>query len=92
MKSLHDLRATWEISSRFPTIMPRVVPLPFDKVLVLVAILTTVEDIFDLIFDFVIHLDRVWRGWIVSLDFVALPWGQTVHVENRVLSHKGRKG
>jgi hypothetical protein len=82
----------WEISSGLPTIMPRVVPLPFDEVLVLVAILTAVEDLFDLILDFVIHLHRVWRGWIVPLDFVALPWGQTVHVKNRVLSHKGRKG
>jgi hypothetical protein len=75
MESLHNLRATRKVSSWFPTIMPRIIPLPFDEVLVLVPILTTVEDVLDLILDLVIHLDRVWRGRIMSLDFIPLPWG-----------------
>jgi hypothetical protein len=72
--------------------MPRIIPLPFDEVLVLVPILTTVEDVLDLILDLIIHLDRVWRGWIMSLDFIPLPWGQTVYVEDRMLPHKWREG
>jgi hypothetical protein len=72
--------------------MPHIIPLPFDEVLVLIPILTTVEDVLDLILNLIIHLDRVRRGWIMSLDFVALPRGQMVYVEDRMLPHKWREG
>jgi len=88
VKSVYKLLEVSEVSGWFPTVMPGVVTFPFDEVLMLVTILTTVEDALHLIFKFVVHLYEVWRGWYASVDFVTLPWGKTVNVEDRVLVHK----
>src|SRR6267154_1655967 len=88
VKSVYKLLGVSEVSGWFPTVMPSVVAFPFDEVLMLVTILTTVEDPLHLVFKFVVHLYGVWRGWYVSVDFVTLPRGKTVNVEDRVLVHK----
>ena len=44
--------------SRFPTIMTGIISLPFDQVLILIAVLVTVENTFNFIFKIVINFDR----------------------------------
>jgi hypothetical protein len=75
MESFHDLFAVRKVSSRLPAVVPRIIPLPFDEILILIPILTTVEDVLNLVFKFIVHLDRVWRRRVVSLNLVPLPWG-----------------
>ena len=51
--------------------MSGIVASPFDQVLILVSIFTAVEDLFDLVFSFIVDLNWFWRGWIVTVDAVA---------------------
>src|SRR6267154_6870458 len=88
VKGIYKLLGVSKVSGWFPTVVPSVVAFPFDEVLILVTILTTVEDALYLVFKFVVHLYGVWRGWYASVDFVTLLWGKTVNVEDQVLAHR----
>ena len=57
MECFKEVRAVSEVSRRFPVIMPRIIPFPLDKVLVLVAVLTTIQDAFYLVFQFIFDFD-----------------------------------
>jgi len=63
MKGLNEVRAVSEVCSRFPTVMSGIVAFPFDEVLILVTILTTVKDALDFILKGIINLyrGRRWR-------------------------------
>ena len=91
MKGVDELLRVSKVCSWFPTIVPKIIALPFDQVLELVTILTTVQDVFNFIFEFVIDLNWLWRWWSVSVYLIAAPWGETVDMKDRVLSHGWRK-
>ena len=87
MKGVDELLRVSKVRSWFPAIMPKIVAFPFDKVLKLVTILTTIQDVFDFIFKFVIDLNWLQRWRSVSIYFIAPPWGEVVDMEYRVLLH-----
>jgi hypothetical protein len=91
MKGVDELLRVSKVCSWFPAVVPKIIAFSFDKVLELVAILTTVQDVFDFIFKFVIDLDWLGRWWSVSVYLIAAPWGETVDMKDRVLSHGWRK-
>lgn len=64
MKGLDKVWAVSEMRSRFPTVVSSIVALPFDKVLILVAILTTVKNALNFIFKGIVDLYRGWRRWV----------------------------
>ena len=88
MKMVDEFFGMSEVRSWLPAIMPIIVTLPFHKVLVLIAILATVKDTFNLVFYCVLDLYRRRWGQILPIDFVAHPWGEAVDVEDRVLVHR----
>jgi hypothetical protein len=66
-----------------------IIAFPLDEVLVLIAILVTIEHAFDLVFSFVVNLNWWWWGRVFSIYFVAGPGGESVDMEYRVLVHEG---
>jgi hypothetical protein len=87
MKGIDQFLRMGKVGSGLPAIMPRIVTFPFDKVLVLVTILAAIEYGFDFIFKLVIDRDGLWRRRGVAIDFIAMPWGETVNMEDWVLVH-----
>ena len=77
------------MSSRFPAVVSCIIALPFDEVLILIAILTTAKDALNLIFKHIIDLNWGWRQWIKSIDLIAMPWGKMINMKDGVLVHRG---
>ena len=67
--------------------MAYIVALPFDKVLILISELATVQNGFNFIFKFFINLNRCRRRWLLSVDHIPFPRRQTVDMKHRVLVH-----
>jgi hypothetical protein len=88
VEGVNKLLGVSKVSSWFPAVMPSIIALPFDKVLILVAILTTVQDTFNFVFEFVFNLNRFRGWWVLSVDVIAVPWREAVDVEDRVLTHR----
>jgi hypothetical protein len=91
MKGVNELLGVSKVSSRFPAIMTKIIAFPFDQVLVLVAILTTIQDVFDFIFKLVFNLDWLWRWWCVPINFVTKPRRKVVDMKDWVLVHGWRE-
>ena len=86
---VNKLLAVSKVDSGFLAVMARVVAFPFDKILVLVAILTAVKDAFNFIFKFIIDLNGFWWGWCLSIDFISTLGGEVVNMEDGVPVHAG---
>ena len=71
--------------------MSQVIVLPLNEILKLVAILTTIEDTVNFIFNFVLNCNWRWWGWSRAIDIVAMPGGEVVNIKNWVLMHRGGK-
>jgi hypothetical protein len=91
MKGLNEVRAVSEMCSGFPTVMSSIVAVPFDKVLILVAILMTVKDALDFVLKGIVNLYWRWRRRVWSIDIVAVPWGEAVNVKDGMLVHSRRE-
>jgi hypothetical protein len=91
MKGLNEVWAVSEMCSRFPTVMSSIIALPFDEVLVLVTILTTVKDAFDFVLEGIINLYRGRRRRVWSIDVIAIPRWEAVDMEDRMLVHSWRE-
>jgi len=50
VKGIDELFRMSKVCSRFPTIVTRIITFPFDKVLILVTVFATVENVFNFIF------------------------------------------
>jgi hypothetical protein len=87
MKGVDELLRVSKVRSWLPAIVSKIIAFPFDKVLELVTILTTIQDVFNFVFEFIIDLNWLWRWRSVSVYFIALPWGEAVDMEDGVLSH-----
>jgi hypothetical protein len=71
IKGIYKLLGMSKISSWLPAIVARVVAFPPDKVLVLVAILTTILNTFNFIFQVVINLYRGRRRGVLAIYIIA---------------------
>ena len=87
MKGVYKFLGVSEIGGWFPAVVSGMVPFPFDQVLVLVLVLTTVKNLFNFILKFVFDLDWIWWWGDVAINVVALPRGEAVDMKNRVLMH-----
>jgi hypothetical protein len=87
MKCFEEVRAVSEVSRRFPVIMSSIIPFPFYKVLMLVAVLTTVEDAFYFIFDVIVDFNWFWWWGFNAIDIIAYPGREAIDMEDRVLPH-----
>jgi hypothetical protein len=87
VKGVDELLRVSKVCSWLPAIVPRIIAFPFDKVLELITILMTIQDVFDFVFEFIIDLNWLWRWRSAPVYFVAPPWGEAVDMEDRVLSH-----
>jgi hypothetical protein len=87
MEGVNKLLRVSKVSSWFPAIVTRVIALPLDKVLVLVMILTTIQDAFNFIFKLVFDLDWLRRWWHMTIDFIAKPGRETINMEDGMLVH-----
>jgi len=91
MKSINKLLGVSKMNSWFPAVVPHVISLPFDKVLILVAVLMTIKDSVNFIFKLVVNLDW-FRGWrSKTVDIIASPGRETVDIEDWVLTHARRE-
>jgi hypothetical protein len=91
VEGVNELLRVSKVVSWFPTVVARIIAFPFNKILILITVLTTVENILDFIFKFVIDLDWFRGWWRMSVDFVAMPRGEAVNMEDRMLVHGRRK-
>ena len=73
-----------EALGRLPAVVAFAVPFPAYQILKLVAIGTTIEDLLHFVFQFTLHLNRLGRGRLFSIDLVTLPGCQTVHMDHIV--------
>jgi hypothetical protein len=87
VEGIYKFLGVSKVSSRFPTIVSCIITAPFDEVLVLVTVLTTVEHTLYFIFKFLINLNRFRWWWVVAIDSVTVPGRETVDVEDWVLAH-----
>lgn len=71
--------------------MAIVVAIPFDEVLILVAILMAVQYLFNFIFKVIINLNRLWWRWGVTVDLITVSRGEAVNMEYRMLFHGRRE-
>jgi hypothetical protein len=62
VEGIYKFLGVSKVSSGFPTIVSRIITMPFDEVLVLIMVLTTVEHTLYFIFEFLINLNR-FRWW-----------------------------
>jgi hypothetical protein len=72
--------------------MTRVVPFPLYKVLQLPPEEARVQNGLDLILLLLVDLDGAWWRWQLAIDFVALPWRQSIDVEHVVQLQQWREG
>jgi len=71
VENFNEVWAVSEVSGWFPTVVARIIPSPLDKVLVLIAVLSTVKNAFNFIFILSVDQDRRWRWGIIAVDVIA---------------------
>jgi hypothetical protein len=76
------------MAGRLPAIVPRVVTFPFDEILVLIAVGSAIEELFNFIFQFIVNDHGFW-WWVGVFGPAVLPRRETIHMENRMLVHRG---
>jgi hypothetical protein len=91
MKGCGQFRRVSKISSRFPAVMALIIAFPFNQILILVTILTTIKDGLDFILIYVVNMIRRRRGGREAIDCVTTPWGKAVYMKGWVLTHRGGK-
>jgi hypothetical protein len=87
IKGIDELLRVSKVSSWFPAVVTGIVAFPFDKVLILVVILTTIQNAFNFIFKFVSNLDQFRGWWSMFIDFITMPWRETINMKDWVLPH-----
>ena len=87
MKGIYKFLGVSKIGGWFPAIVSNKVALPFDQVLVLVSILTTVKNLFNFIFKVIFNLYWFWWWGGVAVNIIVLPRREMVNVENGMLMH-----
>ena len=92
MELINKFLTVCEALGRLPAVVAFAVPFPAYQILKLVAIGTTIEDLLHFVFQFTLHLDWFWWGWLFSVDFVTLPGCKAVDMDHVVSIHGRRKG
>jgi hypothetical protein len=89
VEGIYQVSTVSKVSSWFPAIVAMIIASPLDKILELVPIFATIEDLFYFIFKVVINFYRFRWGWVTTMNFISLPWRESIHMKDGMLSHRG---
>ena len=82
MEVFDNLGSVCAVVGGFPSVISIAVALPLDQILELTSVEATVEDVFDLVFFFVVNHDWVW--WWGLVEAIVAPRAEPVYVNNRI--------
>jgi hypothetical protein len=91
VKSINKIITVGKMSDGFPTVVTIVIAFPLDQILMLIAEVAAVKNIFDFILKFLINLNMCRRGWSLTIDFIFMPGGKSINMEDGVLVHIWRE-
>ena len=79
VKILCKVWAMSEMSNGFPAVMARIIALPMYQILILVAVLTAIQDAFNFVFGFIINYYRRWGRWVSAVYIITVVRVLTEH-------------